>query len=169
MNTKKRLWSVTCIGLPLVGFGLICVGVYQMSLRSEGCYVTLRVVMAYVEVVAGFLAMLIGVFWAVCHGMKSKFLGRGHRHSPRPSQQICTVNRPFPPSYEESQRRCVDPHSIEMVEEGAPYSMEMVMEEMWAPIAAMAPPLYTQHSSDVPDCTWEWEQPPPYTGPAPTS
>ena len=27
----------------------------------------------------------------------------------------------------------------------------------------MAPPLYSQDSSEVPDCTWSWEQPPSYS------
>ncbi|CAL8331023.1 unnamed protein product [Arctogadus glacialis] len=169
MSTSKRLRWVICVVLPLVGFALICVGVFQMFLGKGGRYVHLREVMAYAKVMAGLIIMLIPVIWAVCHSAKSRDLGPGDMLAPRASQQICTVDRPFPPSYEESQRRCMDPPSIEMVEEGAPDSMEMVVEGKGVPIAAMSPPLYTQHSSDIPDCTLELEQPPPYTGPAPTS
>lgn len=30
-------------------------------------------------------------------------------------------------------------------------------------VMSLAPPLYSQDSSEVPDCTWSWEQPPPYS------
>jgi len=60
-------------------------------------------------------------------------------------------------------------------EEGAPDSTGMAApaveeeeeeEEGGPPSLPMCPPLYTEHSSDVPHCPWAWEPPPPYTGPA---
>ena len=90
MSTSKRLRWAICVVLPLVGFALICVGVFQMFLGKGGRYVHLRVVMAYAEVMAGLIIMLIPVLWAVCH--KSRDLGPGDMLAPRPSQ-ICTVDR----------------------------------------------------------------------------
>ncbi|KAG7265226.1 hypothetical protein CRUP_017870, partial [Coryphaenoides rupestris] len=154
---------------------------------SDGPYDALWSAAAYVQVAVGFLAMLVSVCWTVCRqGAKSRLYlrgerggrerggrGRGGRHR---HLQIYTIDRPFPPSYEESQRSHADPDSVEMVNEGVPDSMGMaalavVVEEVEGgpPTLTMAPPLYTEHSSDVPDCTWAWEQPPPYMGPAPTS
>ncbi|CAB1416978.1 unnamed protein product [Pleuronectes platessa] len=49
----------------------------------------------------------------------------------------------FPPSYEDSQ--------------AAQASWEVDVE------MGIAPPLYSQDSSQAPDCTWSWEQPPPYS------
>ena len=93
MNTSGRLRSMTCVGPPLVGFALICAGVFQMFLGSGGRYVRLRVVMGYVEVMVGFLLMLIGVIWAICHSGESGDPGRGDVRAERPSQLVCTVDR----------------------------------------------------------------------------
>lgn len=30
-------------------------------------------------------------------------------------------------------------------------------------VMTLAPPLYSQDSSQGPDCTWSWEPPPPYS------
>lgn len=30
-------------------------------------------------------------------------------------------------------------------------------------VMSLAPPLYSQDSSEAPDCTWSWEQPPRYS------
>lgn len=30
-------------------------------------------------------------------------------------------------------------------------------------VITLAPPLYSQDSSQGPDCTWSWETPPPYS------
>ncbi|CAL8249278.1 unnamed protein product [Merluccius merluccius] len=165
---KKQVWCMTFAGLAAVGFTLVCVGVYLLTLQGGGPYDTLRVATAYVQLVAGFLAMLASVLGAFCHSMRSKLYmrgGRGHAHAHRhrrrrPLQQIYTIDRPFPPSYDESQRSQADRVPGDTA---APDSLEMVAEDMGAP------PLYTEHSSDVPDCTWAWERPPPYSGPAPTS
>lgn len=60
----------------------------------------------------------------------------------------------FPPSYEESQgsRVCPDtaPEFVVVVD-----GVDVVM--------TLAPPLYSQDSSEAPDCTWSWEQPPRYS------
>ncbi|XP_040897931.1 transmembrane protein 252-like [Toxotes jaculatrix] len=152
MNLKKQLWSLARIVLPGVGFALTCIGAYMMSLQAEYRY-TWRVIPAYILIVLGFLAMLIGVFWTICHSMKSKMYQRG-RHEQH--IQVYTIERPscFPPSYEESQGSRVSldtvPETVVVVDE-----VDVVM--------SLAPPLYSQDSSEAPDCTWSWEQPPRYS------
>ncbi|XP_026199691.1 transmembrane protein 252 [Anabas testudineus] len=155
MNVKKHLWSLVRMALPGVGFALTCIGVYLVSLQTEKKF-TLRVISAYILMVVGLLAMLSGVFWALFHSMKSKMYQRGcnrERHI-----QIYTVERvpstSFPPSYEESQRSrtSADPAAeFVVVNDG----VDMVM--------SLAPPLYSSDSSEAPDCTWSWEQPPRYS------
>ncbi|KAM3867460.1 transmembrane protein 252-like [Diretmus argenteus] len=147
MNVKKQLCSVASLVLPGVGFALICVGAYLVSLQTSHLY-TLWVLLAYVVIACGFLIMLTGVFCATCHSMKSKMYHR-RRH-------VCvySIDSSYPPSYEESQRNHVHPDratdSVVTVDE-----VGMTM--------SLAPPLYSQDSSEIPDCTWSWEQPPPYT------
>ncbi|CAB1417003.1 unnamed protein product [Pleuronectes platessa] len=67
------------------------------------------------------------------------------RETPEQQIEIYTIYRPsyFPPSYEDSQ--------------AAQASWEVDVE------MGIAPPLYSQDSSQAPDCTWSWEQPPPYS------
>lgn len=75
MNVKKHLWSLLRMGLPSVGFVLTCSGVYLVSMQTEEY--RWRVIPAYIMTVFGFLSMAIGVFWTLCHAMKSKIYQRG--------------------------------------------------------------------------------------------
>lgn len=59
----------------------------------------------------------------------------------------------FPPSYEESQGSQVYPNAAEFV----------VVVDGVDVVMSLAPPLYSQDSSEAPDCTWSWEQPPRYS------
>ncbi|KAK7934285.1 hypothetical protein WMY93_005181 [Mugilogobius chulae] len=99
----------------------------------------------------GFVCMISGVFWSVCHSMKSKMYMRG---AARPQIHIFTIDRPssFPPSYEESQRSqpSVPPQ---------PSPPTGLLSE----VLIMAPPLYSSDSSEAPDCSWSWEHPPRYS------
>ncbi|XP_044051400.1 transmembrane protein 252-like [Siniperca chuatsi] len=151
MTVRKQLWSLARMFLPGVGFLLTCTGAYLVSLQTDRY--TCLVIPAYIMIVIGFLAALIGVFWNICHSMKSKmYLRGGHeRHI-----QVYTIERPnfFPPSYEESQgsQECPDtaPEFAVLVD-----GVDVAM--------SLAPPLYSQDSSEAPDCTWSCEQPPRYS------
>ncbi|XP_035854986.1 transmembrane protein 252 [Sander lucioperca] len=151
MNVKKRLWSLACIVLPGVGFAMICTGSYLVSQQLKYEY-SMRVT-AYVMIVFGIPAAFIGIFWTNCHSMKSKMYQRGgheqHTH-------VYTIERPssFPPSYEES-------HGSQGRPETA--SESVVVVDGVDVVMSFAPPLYSQDSSDAPDCTWSWEQPPRYS------
>ncbi|XP_068461131.1 transmembrane protein 252-like [Clinocottus analis] len=152
MNVRKQLWSLARLVLPGGGFALTCMGAYLVSQQTEDNH-PLRVAFAYVMVVFGILVVLVGVFWTVCHSMKSKMYQRG-RHQRH--LWVYTVDRPlsFPPSYEESQGSRQSPDTdreLEVVIDGADVA------------AVLAPPLYSRDSSDAPDCTWSWEQPPRYS------
>ncbi|CAI5650025.1 transmembrane protein 252 [Oreochromis niloticus] len=149
MNVKKQLLSLFCFLLPSVGLVLMCTGIYLLS--QENVHEdALRVIFVYIMIGCGLLAMVIGVCWGLCSGIKTKRIGR-ERHI-----QVFTIERPssFPPSYEESQesRVCPDasPEFMVIVD-----STDMVM--------SLAPPLYSQDSSEAPDCRFSWEQPPPYS------
>ncbi|XP_051277453.1 transmembrane protein 252-like [Dicentrarchus labrax] len=150
MNVKKQLWSLARIALPGVGFPLTCSGAYLVSLQTEYGF-SWKVIPAYIMIVLGFLSMLIGVFWTICHSMKSKMYQRGGHER---NMHVYTIERPssFPPSYEESQgsRVCPDTELVVVVD-----GVDVVM--------SLAPPLYSQDSSEAPDCTWSWEQPPRYS------
>lgn len=89
MNVKKQLWSLGHMVLFGVGFVLTCSGAYLLFLQTEVGY-TWRVTVAYVMIVFGFLAVLIGVFWTICRGMKSKlYQRRGHEQR----VQVHTIER----------------------------------------------------------------------------
>lgn len=88
-NMKKQLWSLARIVLPGVGFALTCTGTYLVSLQIEHEY-TLRVIPSYIMIILGLLAMFIGVFWNVCHSMKSKIYQRGGHEQ---HIQVYTIER----------------------------------------------------------------------------
>ncbi|GAA6223161.1 transmembrane protein 252 [Lates japonicus] len=151
-NMKKQLWSLARIVLPGVGFALTCTGTYLVSLQIEHEY-TLRVIPSYIMIILGLLAMFVGVFWNVCHSMKSKMYQRGGREQ---HIQVYTIERPrsFPPSYEESQESQVSPETV-------PPTV-VVVDEVDV-VMSLAPPLYSEDTSKAPDCTWSWEWPPRYS------
>lgn len=68
----------------------------------------------------------------------------------------------FPPSYEESQ-------SSQDTDTAAPHCSSHLLLQSEAvldvdgEIIGLAPPLYSQVSSEAPDCTWSWEPPPRYS------
>ncbi|KAM7017952.1 transmembrane protein 252-like [Tautogolabrus adspersus] len=153
MTTKKQLWSVVRMFLPVVGFALTCLGAYLVSLQPESRLLW-GVVPAYILMGLGFLAVLGGVFWTVCHSMKSKMYSR--RGGGREQHiQVYTIERPsfFPPSYEESQ--------YSQVTRDTPF--EVGVEVDGVDVVILAPPLYSTDSSEAPDCTWSWERPPRYS------
>ncbi|XP_059192714.1 transmembrane protein 252-like [Centropristis striata] len=150
MDMKKQLWSLARLFLPAVGLAMTCIGAYLVSWQNK---YTLSVIPTYVMIIFGILAVLIGFFWTMCHSMKTKVYHRrrGERHI-----QVYTIDRPssFPPSYEESQgsQECPDTASEFVV----------TVDEVDGALS-LAPPLYSQDSSDAPDCTYSWEQPPRYS------
>lgn len=153
MDVKKQLSSLGRMTLPAVGFVLISVGAYLVSLQTGREFASWAIPV-YFMIAIGFLAMLIGVYWSICHSMKSKMHRRGGRQQ---RIQVFTIERPssFPPSYEDSQRDqiCPDTPSPELVV--VVDGVDMVM--------SLAPPLYSQDITEDPDCTWSWERPPRYS------
>ncbi|XP_068994623.1 transmembrane protein 252-like [Embiotoca jacksoni] len=145
MHVKKQLWSLVRMVLPAVGFALTFMGAYLVSQQTKYALGDSPV---YITIVFGLLVMLVWVFWSICHSMKSKMYQRGGREH----IQVFTVERPsfFPPSYEESQGNQVCPECVVVVD-----GVEMVV--------SLAPPLYNHDSSEAPNCTWSWEQPPRYS------
>ncbi|XP_036954220.1 transmembrane protein 252-like [Acanthopagrus latus] len=152
MNVKKQLWSMAHMVVPAVGFVLTCGGAYLVSLQTENGY-TWRLIPAYIMIVSGFFAVIVGVFWTICHSMRSKMYHRGGHEQ---HIQVYTIERQnsYPPSYEESQ-------GGQMCPDSAP-EFAVVVDEVDV-VMSLAPPLYSQDSSEAPDCTWSWEQPPRYS------
>ncbi|XP_054607941.1 transmembrane protein 252-like [Nothobranchius furzeri] len=105
---------------------------------------------AYIMIVFGILAVLIWVFWSFSHNMRSK---NDQRRCERHIQIFTIERRPsaFPPSYEESQSQV------------CPSNPPEVMVSINRADMFLAPPLYSQDSSDVNDCRWCWEHPPRYS------
>lgn len=91
MMTKvaKQLWCLSHMALSGVGLMLTCSGAYLLSLQTEHEH-TWRAILAYVMITLGFLAVLGGVFWTMCHSMKSKLYQRvGHEWH----IHVCTIER----------------------------------------------------------------------------
>ncbi|XP_017162130.1 transmembrane protein 252 isoform X2 [Poecilia reticulata] len=150
MGVKKQLLSFARMFLPSVGFVFTCIGGYLVSQQNRPGF-DHKMVPAYIMIIFGFLAMLIGVFWSLCHIMRSKMY---HRRRHNSDIQIFTVERPssFPPPYEETLSPChVSMHEEVVSVDGVPV------------VLGVAPPLYTQDSSESPDCRWSWEPPPRYS------
>ncbi|XP_058493155.1 transmembrane protein 252-like [Solea solea] len=145
VNVTKQLWSLARLLLPGVGFALVCFGVYLVSKQVN--------IPAYIIIVMGFMAVITGVFWTMCHNMRTKMYQRGGHQN---HIQVFTVDRPssFPPSYEESQRNQVSSHTVPET---------VVVVDAVDVVLSLAPPLYNQDGSEAPDCTWSWEQPPRYS------
>lgn len=76
MNVKKQLCSQGHMMLSGAGFVLACSGAYLLSLHTGHGY-TWRASLAYVMIVLGLLSVLIGLFWTICHSMKTKLYQRG--------------------------------------------------------------------------------------------
>ncbi|XP_068616913.1 transmembrane protein 252-like [Brachionichthys hirsutus] len=151
MNMKKQLSSLAHLVLIGVGFALTCTGSYLVSFPTERF--TWKVVPAYFMIAVGVMTVLIGIFWAIFNSMKSKLYHRGGHEE---QIQVFTIERPssFPPTYEESQ-------SSQVNADAAPGFV--VMADGVDMMISLAPPLYSQDSSEAPDCTWSWERPPRYS------
>uniref|UniRef100_A0A3B4ZJI9 Transmembrane protein 252 n=1 Tax=Stegastes partitus TaxID=144197 RepID=A0A3B4ZJI9_9TELE len=150
---RKQLWGLARLVLPAVGFVMTCSGAYLLSLQTEyECDFT--AIPVYIMIVLGFVAILTGVFWTICHSIKSKMYYRGGRER---RVQVFTVERPscFPPSYEESEGNLVSPPVT-------PSEIAVRVDGVDV-VLSLAPPLYSQDGSEPPDCTWSWEQPPRYS------
>lgn len=86
MNVKKQLLSLFCFLLPSVGLVLMCTGIYLVS--QENVHENaLRVIFVYIMIGCGLLAMVIGVCWSLCSGIKTERIGR-ERHI-----QVFTIER----------------------------------------------------------------------------
>uniref|UniRef100_A0A3Q1EWK3 Transmembrane protein 252 n=1 Tax=Acanthochromis polyacanthus TaxID=80966 RepID=A0A3Q1EWK3_9TELE len=149
---KQQLWGLLRMLLPALGFAMTCSGAYLLSLQAHDDF-DVCTILIYIQIILGFVAIVSGVLWTVCHSMKSKMFCRG-RHEQR--IQVFTVERPscFPPSYEASEGSLVSsdtPYELAVRVDG----VDMVM--------IVAPPLYSQDGSEPPDCTFSWEQPPRYS------
>ncbi|XP_029365764.1 transmembrane protein 252-like [Echeneis naucrates] len=152
MNVTKRLWSLARIVLPTLGFALTCIGAYLVSLQSDYKH-TWTVIPAYIMIVFGFLAIIVGLSWTIYLSMKSKMYRRGAHVQ---QIHIYTIERPssFPPSYEESQGSHISPYTVPEI---------VVAVDGADGVMDLAPPLYSQDSLGDPNCMWSWEQPPRYS------
>ncbi|XP_012725424.2 transmembrane protein 252 isoform X1 [Fundulus heteroclitus] len=154
MDMKKQLLSCTRMSLPSVGFVFTCIGAYLVS-QQTGYGFEGKMVAVYIVIVFGFLAMLIGVFWSLCHSMRSKMY---HRRRDERHIQVFTVesrrSSSFPPSYESQ-----GPSQVTL---GSMHEAVVSVDGVHV-VLDLAPPLYTENSSETPDCRWSWEQPPPYS------
>ncbi|XP_074525755.1 transmembrane protein 252-like [Halichoeres trimaculatus] len=153
MTVKKELCSLARMVLPILGFLLVCLGLYLMSLETES-WLAWRLIPAYFTMGLGLLATTSGTFWVICHSMRSKLY---HRSGAREQQmEVYSIERPisFPPSYEESQSSWLPPE---------PVSEVTVEVDRVSAVMGLAPPLYTPDSSVSPDCRWSWERPPGYS------
>uniref|UniRef100_A0A672JD88 Uncharacterized protein n=1 Tax=Salarias fasciatus TaxID=181472 RepID=A0A672JD88_SALFA len=140
------LRPVARVVVPVLGL-MMCLLAYMMTLKSSYAH---KVIPAYILIVLGFLSILVGFYWNICHSMMSKLYHRGGFFS------CLFLCRPsfFPPSYEECQGIQVSSdHASELL-----LTVEAVDVGM-----NLAPPLYTQSSSEDPDCMWSWERPPQYS------
>ncbi|CAB1441331.1 unnamed protein product [Pleuronectes platessa] len=148
MIVTKQMLSLALIILHCLGNGMTLIGVYLLSVQTE-LKLTWKTLPAYMLIIFGLMVVLIGFLWNICHSMKSKMY---QREGPEQQIQIYTIDRPgsFPPSYEDSQAG--------RVSSDAPPESAVVDVEM-----SLAPPLYSQDSSEAPDCTWSWEAPPRYS------
>ncbi|XP_060927882.1 transmembrane protein 252-like [Limanda limanda] len=148
MNVTKPMLSLACVLLHCLGNGMTLIGVHLLFLQTE-LKMSLKTLPAYMLIISGLLLVLIGFLWVICHSIKSK---KYQRETPEQQVQIYTTDRPgfFPPSYEDCRAGRVS-------SSGAPPESTAVDAEI------LAPPLYSQDSSQTPDCTWSWEQPPRYS------
>nr|XP_057927391.1 transmembrane protein 252-like [Doryrhamphus excisus] len=153
MDVKMHLCSLLRMMMPCVGIALICMGAYLLSMEA---YVdSWALILAYVLMTFGLLVMFVGVIWSFCHRMKRKVHQRRRlQHNIQVYTIESNMRRPssFPPSYEESQRSHQSPNPVQ----------ELVLDDMQV-VLSLAPPLYSQDRTPSPDCTWSWEQPPPYS------
>ncbi|XP_015222213.2 transmembrane protein 252 [Lepisosteus oculatus] len=150
MEMQKKVCFLARTTLPVVGFLVVCLGAFLVSMRNTGDF-TVKLTFSCVCFTCGFLLLLAGCSWNICHGMKNKrFLTRVacHQHT---RVCICTVDRPhfYPPSYEESVERSP----------GLAVGSLVMVDELQCNIA---PPLYTESSSEVVDETYSQEEPPSY-------
>ncbi|CAJ1068995.1 transmembrane protein 252-like isoform X2 [Xyrichtys novacula] len=154
MATKKQLCSLARMILPAAGFGMVCLGSFLVSQQmTDG--LLWSSIPAYILMFLGFLAVLSGVFWAICHSMGSK-LYRGSGQGQERQVQVYAIERPssFPPSYEESQNSQLSPETV------SEFAVEVDGVDV---VISLAPPLYSPDSSEAPDCRWSWERPPRYS------
>ncbi|KAM6964852.1 transmembrane protein 252-like [Aplochiton taeniatus] len=149
LERRKKLRSLALMVLFGLGFASICVGSYLVSLDVSN-HPRLRVIVAYTLIVGGFLALMAVILWTVCHGMRSNVYRRG-RQRDICHLYVCTIDSPslYPPAYEESQQHQASTSILVVTQDGL--------------TMALAPPLYTQHSSETPDYSFSWELPPPYS------
>uniref|UniRef100_A0A8C7KDK5 Transmembrane protein 252 n=1 Tax=Oncorhynchus kisutch TaxID=8019 RepID=A0A8C7KDK5_ONCKI len=130
-----HLCSLARMLLPALGFVLICVGAYLMSLHnvynSSLCYI-----LAYILIACGLCCLLTGVFWTICHGMKRK-RQRSRSHHTAAHIHVYTVDR-----------------------YASALSLTWGQIQL---MFNLAPPLYTQDISEAPDDTFNHEEPPAYS------
>lgn len=91
MNVKKHLRSRGHSILFAGGCVLACGGIYLWSQRTE-VSLTWKALAAYVMIVLGFLAAMIGLFWSICRSMKSK-LYQSRRRQLQQHIHVHTIHR----------------------------------------------------------------------------
>ncbi|KAM6943697.1 uncharacterized protein PEZ65_001663 [Lycodopsis pacificus] len=142
MDVRRMRWSLAHMGLVNLGFALAYIGVYFVCLTEDMSSLWAPACVLFV--------MLFGLHSVNCHKKIKMHLSVGREQH----LQVYTIDRPSSvlPPYEESQVSQQSPDTapeFEVVVDGVDVAMRL------------APPLYSQDSSDAPDCTSS-EQPPQY-------
>ncbi|XP_043920422.1 transmembrane protein 252 [Protopterus annectens] len=154
MEHSKMLFSFLRYSLPVLGFSVICLGAFLVSLGNS-CQSNIELMLAYILIIVGFLLVLAGIFWSTFYGIKQKsfthLMRRQCRQVPRHRTiHINTVDRPsfYPPTYEES---------ITVTTWSMPVSAIPEDEGL----CNIPPPLYSETASVILDETCNREELPP--------
>ncbi|KAM8961051.1 transmembrane protein 252 [Pelodytes ibericus] len=152
MKMKTGVYTVLRFSLLIIGFSLVCLGAFYVS-SSYVCNCKREIIVAYSLLPAGFILLLVGIFWSTYHeaNHKSLFHNMIRRIHSQQEVHVETIDRPdfYPPSYDsviqEIELRTESDENMRVVEEGF----------------NIPPPLYTESSMDVVDETYNSQERPP--------
>ncbi|NXT83312.1 TM252 protein, partial [Zapornia atra] len=139
----------------LLGFSSICLGVLCVFTNSSTCGCGNNELVIYCLLALGLFFFVTGIFWSTLHEV-TKY--RGHckilsRNTSRRELHVSTIDRPdfYPPSYEDS----TDP-------EKQTSPRRSVASTLKQQVINIAPPPYSESSTEFISEINEQEQPPPY-------
>uniref|UniRef100_A0A8C5QAK1 Transmembrane protein 252 n=1 Tax=Leptobrachium leishanense TaxID=445787 RepID=A0A8C5QAK1_9ANUR len=146
-------YTLLRFSLLIIGFSLVCLGAFYIS-SSYVCNCKRELVVAYTLLPAGFILLLVGVFWSTYHeaNHKSLFHHMIRRMNHQQDVHVETIDRPdfYPPSYD----RVIQ--EIHLNEANNNEAMATVEEGLNIP-----PPLYTESEVDVVNETYTCQERPP--------
>ncbi|CAH2294075.1 transmembrane 252 [Pelobates cultripes] len=151
MKIKTSAYTVLRFSLLIIGFSLVCLGAFFVS-SSYVCNCKREIIVAYTLLPAGFILLLVGVFWSTYHeaNHKSLFHNMIRRIHSQQEVHIETIDRPdfYPPSYD----------SVIQEIQLQPDSNDVIAAEEYLNIP---PPLYTESSMDIVNETYSSQELPP--------